>query len=145
MWHPALLAATSRLPNLASRRGAARRTFWPADHYSPDQRTLVAGRLGFAGHERGGARRPQADTPGRNLSAALAGLDEQPDVDPELVADFLALGYGYLAVELLTRQMRYMSNIDEVHLQNEALAAARSASRAMSKRLVAICRTASRC
>ena len=42
------------------------------------------------------------------------------------MADFLALGYGYLAVELLTRQMRYMSNIDEVHLQNEAVAAARA-------------------
>ncbi len=27
-------------------------------------------------------------------------------------ADFLALGYGYLVVELVTRQLRYMSNLD---------------------------------
>ena len=48
-------------------------------------------------------------------------------VDEGLAADFLALGLGYLLVELLTRQMRYMSNIDEIHLRNEAVSAARAA------------------
>src|SRR5690606_30545862 len=32
---------------------------------------------------------------------------------PSLVADFLALGFCYLQTEVLTRRMRYMSNLDE--------------------------------
>ncbi len=45
----------------------------------------------------------------------------------ELAADFLALGFCRLQIELLTRQMRYSVNIDETHFQNEAVAAARAA------------------
>lgn len=48
-------------------------------------------------------------------------------VDPDLARDFLALGFGYLLVELLTRQMRYMSNLDEASLASEVIAAARAA------------------
>ena len=48
------------------------------------------------------------------VAAALKRLDEEsPPVDPELAADFLALGYCHLMVELLTRKLRYMSNLDE--------------------------------
>lgn len=50
-----------------------------------------------------------------------------PDVDPELVADFLALGTAWLQLELLTRQMHHYSNFDEVHLQREAVSAAQAA------------------
>jgi alpha-mannosidase len=50
-----------------------------------------------------------------------------PQVDPDLAADFLALGYAYLQVELLTRQMRYASNLDETYFQGTAVAAARAA------------------
>lgn len=49
------------------------------------------------------------------------------EIAPELVADFLALGTCYLLVELLTRQMRYMSNLDEIHFQSEAAAGAKAA------------------
>lgn len=49
------------------------------------------------------------------------------DVDPDLVADFLALGSCYLQVELMTRHMHHFSNLDEVHLQREAVAAAEAA------------------
>ncbi|HEX5443779.1 MAG TPA: hypothetical protein VFW87_08120, partial [Pirellulales bacterium] len=61
------------------------------------------------------------------LAAALAGCDEPKQVDAALAADFLALGLAYLLVELLTRQMRYMSNIDEIHLRNQTVAAAEAA------------------
>ena len=54
-----------------------------------------------------------------NGSAAIG-----PAVDPDLAADFLALGYCHLQVELLTRKLRYMSNLDEAALQTAALAAA---------------------
>lgn len=50
-----------------------------------------------------------------------------PDVDAELAADFLAVGFCYLQTELLARHMRHYSNLDEVHLQREAVAAAQAA------------------
>ncbi|MCS7304356.1 MAG: hypothetical protein NZ602_04530 [Thermoguttaceae bacterium] len=46
---------------------------------------------------------------------------------PELVADFLALGYAHFVTELVTRQIRYMSNLDEVRLSREVVAAAQAA------------------
>ncbi len=45
-------------------------------------------------------------------------------IDSELAADFLALGYAYLQIQLLTRQMRYSSNLDETYFKNTALAGA---------------------
>jgi alpha-mannosidase len=62
------------------------------------------------------------------LSAALAPLGDSATVaDPDLAADFLALGLCYLQIELLTRKMRHFSNLDEVHLKREAVAAAEAA------------------
>ena len=59
------------------------------------------------------------------LAAALERLDRrEPNVDPDLTADFLALGFCHLQVELLTRKLRYMSNLDETSFQAAALAAA---------------------
>lgn len=49
------------------------------------------------------------------------------EIDPEIVADFLALGTCYLQIELLTRHMHHFSNFDEVHLQREAVSAAEAA------------------
>ena len=48
-------------------------------------------------------------------------------VPATLAADFLALGYAYLMIQLLTRQMRYSSNLDETYFKNTALAAATAA------------------
>lgn len=48
-------------------------------------------------------------------------------VDPDLAADFWALGFCYLQIELLTRHMRHFGSTDEVHFQREAVAAARAA------------------
>ncbi len=50
-------------------------------------------------------------------------------LDPDLAADFLALGYCHFQVELLTRKFRYMSNLDETSLQTAVLAAAGEALR----------------
>ena len=61
------------------------------------------------------------------IATALEKMDPLPGLDEELVADFLALGYCQLQVELLTRQMRYASNLDEIHFQNLAVAAANAA------------------
>src|SRR5687768_2968580 len=63
------------------------------------------------------------------IAEALATLGEGigPSIDTELVADFLALGFCRLQTELLTRQMRYSSNLDEGHFRREAVAAADAA------------------
>ena len=55
------------------------------------------------------------------------GPPAEGDVDPDLVADFLALGSCYLQMELLTRHMHHFGNQDEVHLQREAVLGAEAA------------------
>lgn len=127
LWHPALLAAAERLPT------------WHRADSPPEE---VAGRLfiipplcepqllaGWANraHDEGALLVRNMHERGAVVAAALAGLDSPPPVDAALVQDFLALGLCYLLVELLTRQMRYMSNIDEIHLRNQAVAAAQGA------------------
>ena len=62
----------------------------------------------------------------------IAGILEKLDLDgsdlaPDLVGGFLALGFCHLQVELITRQLRYMSNLDESQFERETLAAAESA------------------
>jgi alpha-mannosidase len=48
------------------------------------------------------------------IAIALAAASIEPEcIEPCLVADFLALGYAHLQVELLTRAMRYSSVLDE--------------------------------
>ena len=64
------------------------------------------------------------------IREALAAIDVpwgtgNPAVDA-LVPDFLALGYCFLQVELLTRQMRYASNLDEVYFASQLTAAAQA-------------------
>lgn len=128
LWHPALLASAEMIPTWVSADSPPAE---PADHLivvpncaedrlSPDW---------IASAEGAGA------TVLRNLShrdailqAALGHLDEGFRVnEDELVADFMALGIGQLLIEVLTRQLRYMSNLDETSLQNNAVRAAAAA------------------
>jgi alpha-mannosidase len=61
----------------------------------------------------------------KGSNAAAPTPDARPPTpDPDLAADFLALGYCYLQIELLTRQMRYSSNLDETYFKGTAVAAA---------------------
>ena len=63
-----------------------------------------------------------------DLAAQLLDLAEITDhgFDDEFVADFYALGYCFFMVELLTRQLRYMSNLDEYQFEREIDKAIRS-------------------
>lgn len=127
LWHPALLASAERLPSWYRADG-------PPDEVddrlfvvpAPSEPLLVAGWASRA-HDAGACVVRKTNARAEIVSAALAKLPETPTVDAELAADFLALGLCYLLVELLTRQMRYMSNIDEIHLRNLAVAAAKAA------------------
>ncbi|MGL6227054.1 MAG: hypothetical protein ACRC10_10585 [Thermoguttaceae bacterium] len=50
---------------------------------------------------------------------------ENHGFDPEFVADLLALGTTYILVEIMTRQLRYMSMLDESQLKTRVLDAIR--------------------
>ena len=82
---------------------------------------VVAGRLAGAGQagRAHGSLKDAGRSSGVSFQKALGGPRSGCEVDAELSADFMALGFGYLVVELLTRQLRYMSNLDESSLQTQ--------------------------
>ena len=66
----------------------------------------------------------------RVVATALASLDDQPTpVDPKIANDFFALGFCQFLVELLTRQLRYMSSLDEDQFQTQVVEAAEALAR----------------
>ena len=128
LWHPAFIASAQQMPSW-------RRASETIDKLAnclivvPE---ISEGDLpsGFAARaEKEGACLICGDTSRPAiLAAALERLDGgDRGIDPELVADFLALGYCYLQVELLTRLMRYASSLDEIHFQDQLIAAAKAA------------------
>lgn len=127
LWHPALLASAAAVP-------AWHRIDVPPETFSGRLITIApscldrlpAGYVARAKNE--GGWLVHETSRDAAVAAALAGLDGgDAGVDESLAADFLALGFCRLQVELLTRQMRYTTNIDETHFQNEAVAAAQAA------------------
>ncbi len=60
-------------------------------------------------------------------ASRMASPPEPPQIDPELEAEFLALGTCHLQLELLTRHMHHFTSLDEAHLKREVVAAADAA------------------
>ncbi|MCA9101726.1 MAG: hypothetical protein KDA63_11275 [Planctomycetales bacterium] len=117
LWHPLLLAHTKKLP-----------TWYRAD-ITPDQPGATLFTLpspsesllpvGWTDRVEAGGGRVIVPCQDRAsvVSEALAAVEATDGAhDTELAADFLALGYGYLQVDVLTRQMRYMPSLDESQL-----------------------------
>ncbi len=50
-----------------------------------------------------------------------------PKLDPQIEADFHALGYAFLQIQIMTRQLRYSSNLDEAYFSDTVVAAAQFA------------------
>ena len=126
LWHPLLIADAGELPGWASAENPPEEL---ADHLvtipKVSQSLLPAGWPELA--KQAGAWVVQdASDRAEFLRGAVARLTEPCAVDLELAADFLALGFGYLMIELLTRQLRYMSNLDESSLQIRTVEAAQS-------------------
>ena len=127
-WHPRLIAAAGKAPtwqraDTPPAETAGRLFVVPpvaVDRLPPD----------FVARARQEGGRVICDAVMREavVAAALAGCSGA-DVSAELVADFHALGYCLLQVELLTRQMRYASNLDEAALGQVVLSAAELAVR----------------
>jgi alpha-mannosidase len=127
LWHPALLAACGKMPTWA------RADDPPAELQGRlvvipgvSDSLLLAGWPARAKNEGACVVRRLSDR--QEIAArALSELDEGVKPIPdEQVAEFYALGYAYLQEELLTRRMRYMSNLDEVHFESEAVRAAQA-------------------
>ncbi len=127
LWHPALLASAEGMPQ-----------WFRADCPPEDvtDRLIVVPGVSESELPTGFPQRAETDAclirdkidRDEIIETALASLDPAPrDIDTGLVDDFLALGYCYLQVELLTRQMRYSSNLDEIHFQNQLVEAATAA------------------
>lgn len=137
LWHPALLADAGQAPT------------WRRIEEPPTEvheRLIVVPSVcdkrlptGFAQRvkDEGGVLIRKTGSREEILAAALAEISKNqrteepkeggaisPEIYRELVADFLALGYCYLQIELLTRQMRYASNLDETYFKGTAIAAA---------------------
>jgi alpha-mannosidase len=133
LWHPALLAATGRVPG-----------WHPADE-PPDPASLEnelvlvppPSRVRMPGDwcDRLRATAPKNPPPvetvasrSETITAMLSAASLDPNqVDANTVADFLALGFAYLQVELLTRAMRYSSVLDTEHFEAATIAAAQAA------------------
>ncbi len=127
LWHPALVASAAAVPgwqrvDMLPETLSGRLIAIPP--FCLDR--LPAGWLARAKNE--GAWLVHEQSRDAAVTAALAGLDGgSAGVDAQLAADFLALGFCRLQIELLTRQMRYSTNIDETHFGREAVAAAEAA------------------
>jgi len=127
LWHPALIASAERAPT------------WHRIDVAPENLTgrlltvppfcidrLPAGFVARAKND--GALLIKQPTCDDAIRAALDGLgSDAPAVDPEIAADFVALGFCRLHIELLTRQMRYSTNIDEAHFETQVVSAAQAA------------------
>lgn len=128
LWHPALIAAAGQMPEW--RRADLPPNVEPRQVLVVPQASSALLPAGWAQRVRdqgttlveGVADRDQL------VLACLAALDPPlRQVDAELAADFLAFGTVYLYSELLTRHMRYVSQIDEDHLGRTLVAAAQAA------------------
>jgi alpha-mannosidase len=125
LWHPALIANAGKMPSW-------HRADAPPENVANklivvpgiSQSQLPSGFLQRAESESACLIHPELDRE-RIIETALAGLQTSiPSAAEAWTADFLALGFCFLQVELLTRKLRYSSNLDEIHFQNQVVAAA---------------------
>lgn len=131
-WHPSLIATTRKIP-----------TWCRADTPPPPSRGLALlvpemarGRLpsDFGQTHSAAANVRVVAATSREGCLRELGVEELQLVTEPLdgghrrvtVEDFFALGYTFLQVQLMTRQLRYTSNLDEVAFADAAVAAAQA-------------------
>ncbi len=127
LWHPLLLADVGTMPK------------WYRVDSPPEElaeRLLVIPSVAVADLPTGFAQRAKdagacvvrrKGNRAEILEQALKPFEGAEKFDADLAADFLALGYCYLQIQLLTRQMRYSSNLDEIYFEGQLIAAAKAA------------------
>ncbi len=128
-WHPALLAATESLPR--EQRADEPPTGDPGRLLivpPASDELLPAGWLDTARQEGATVITGKSDRTAL-IEAVLEPLPNATPLDPDLVADFLALGTCRLLLELLTRRMHHFGPIEDEALRRRTIAAAQSAIR----------------
>ncbi|MFO1064109.1 MAG: hypothetical protein U0892_09625 [Pirellulales bacterium] len=117
MWHPHLIVALQAAPRCISA------TQIPVDLASTIallplcSRDLVGSELAQRYTDVGGALLETRGIWQARQQSLLGLLDQDPTAQPKAVSDnwaaeFAALGFAFLQIQLLTRQMRYTSNLD---------------------------------
>lgn len=140
-WHPELLASTRVIPSwhrsdeppqfLADRLILVPKTsedwlpYGWIEEAEANGATVVSGKIHrdeFTEAALAPLHAGEGDTEGAAEEASPA-----VELSPDLVADFYALGFCYIQLELLTRCMHHFSSLDEATIQREAIAAADAA------------------
>ena len=129
LWHPQLIAAIRTAPRWQQA------TYPPVDlndlllvFPSVSESVLRNGfqdEVSAAGGVMFRARAPWSEFQKELLNAT--GLNESNATIESLRLDFAALGYAFLQVQLMTRQLRYTSNLDELLFSDQALQAGQAA------------------
>ncbi|MBM4000666.1 MAG: hypothetical protein FJ297_14205 [Planctomycetes bacterium] len=125
LWHPALIAAAENGPFW--RRASEQSDAFGRHIYAVPDVAFEELPPGFeSAAELEGSVVLSGGTRESMLARALEGIEHADRIDPDLASDFMALGYCFLQVELLTRQMRYSSTLDEVHFRRQLADGARA-------------------
>ena len=128
LYHPALLAGVGKVPRWGRAQSPPEELAGSLIMLPGCSAALVPAGWPQQAREAGASIISDLEHRNAMVAAALERLDTAPpNVDSQLVADFLALGFCHFQVELLTRQLRYMSNLDEEGFRREAVAAAEEA------------------
>ena len=126
LWHPKLISEAEKLPEWL-------RTFDVPENCEgylflcpiTSDTELQTGFAQRAKEEGGRLIRRKTDRD--EILTSIFEDSETCDISDELIADFLALGYCFLQIQLLTRQLRYSSNLDEVYFSSLVVAGAKAA------------------
>ena len=126
-WHPTLLSHTGELPQWL-RGDDAPSELDDALVVIPE---VTSDHLPTGFHSRAASQAARLII-GQNdrdalLEEMLEGFPEHHELVDRVAPDFLALAYCYLQIEILTRQMRYTSNLDEVHFAHQVVEGAKAA------------------
>ncbi|MCO6047021.1 hypothetical protein NG895_24240 [Aeoliella sp. ICT_H6.2] len=127
LWHPRLLAATGRLPDTVPVDTLVHEPLAPGHlMLVPDISQTHLGEPVLA--DEAMAPRVQQFASRGQVISHLAELLELPlEQDSQLTADFYALGFAYLQIELLTRSMRYDREVTQESLRTAVVGAAAAA------------------
>jgi alpha-mannosidase len=128
LWHPRLLAQTTQIPTWhradAPPEPIGKRLFTapnPSVNMLPDGYQLRAQQTEEACWVTGNSRDEMLDK--LNLEPCPPLTDGSRTVTEQ---DFFAAAYASLQIQVMTRRLRYTSNLDEIHLQNRLVAAAKA-------------------
>ena len=130
-WHPALIATTEKKPGWQSANDTEIKTEFPLLIVPRVSRFILED--GYLDASKSANSILISDDLPRDGLIALAvetcdvARSFHEKVNPELAKDFLALGYAYLQVQIMTRQLRYSSNLNETIFEQQLVVAAQRA------------------